>query len=299
MKKKNIAIAGITCALVLTLFIYLAGITIRIYRKNKPFRNLKEEIFKEAERVNLEFSFVLKELRFLGAQIRISEDEKIPGASLMKLPILAVVFRAVKDKKISLDDMVTIRKSDITGGSGKLKKIKTPRSLTVRELLGLMITVSDNTATNKIISLLGFDYINDSFKKLGLKHTFLARKMMDFTKRRQGIENFTSAADTAYLLEAIYKKKLVSKDLSTLALSLLKGQRVNDRLPRHLPEGVVVAHKTGLEKGVVHDAGIIFTVHGDYIICLLVRGTNDYRQAKKFIAQVSLLAYNLYQDVRS
>ena len=299
MKKKNIAIAGITCALVLTLFIYLAGITIRIYRKNKPFRNLKEEIFKEAERVNLEFSFVLKELRFLGAQIRISEDQKIPGASLMKLPILAVVFRAVKDKKISLDDMVTIRKSDITGGSGKLKKIKTPRSLTVRELLGLMITVSDNTATNKIISLLGFDYINDSFKKLGLKHTFLARKMMDFTKRRQGIENFTSAADTAYLLEAIYKKKLVSKDLSTLALSLLKGQRVNDRLPRHLPEGVVVAHKTGLEKGVVHDAGIIFTVHGDYIICLLVRGTNDFRQAKLFIAQVSLLAYNLYQDVRS
>jgi len=119
---------------------------------------------------------------------------------------------------------------------------------------------------------------------------------MDFSQRKKGVENYTNPADIAYILEKIYRGELVNKKLSKLALSFLKKQKVNDRLPRYLPDGVIVAHKTGLERGVVHDAGIVFTPKGDYLICVLVKGTKSYSRAKKFIAQFSLLTYNLYNN---
>ena len=159
-----------------------------------------------------------------------------------------------------------------------------------------MIIYSDNTAANKVIDMLGFEYINKAFEDMGLKETILQRRIMDFVQRSKGIENYMSVYDIALLLEKIYRKELVDEEASELMLSFLKQQKVNDRLPRDLPEDIVVAHKTGLERGVVHDAGIIFTPQGDYLICMLTKGIKEYAQAKKIIAEVSLLTYNLYQQ---
>jgi beta-lactamase class A len=192
-----------------------------------------------------------------------------------------------------------ITRKDIAGGSGKIKTMKLPCLLSIRELLEFMITVSDNTATNKIIEILGLDYINARFKKIGLNNTKLMRKMMDFSRRHNGVENYTSSRDIVCILEKIYRKELTSDEFSEMAISFLKDQQVNDRLPRYLPKEVVVAHKTGLERRVVHDAGIVFTPRGNYIICVLVKGAESYKKAKKFIAQVSLLTYNLYQQSSS
>jgi beta-lactamase class A len=158
-----------------------------------------------------------------------------------------------------------------------------------------MIADSDNTATNKVIDLLGREYINKSFKRFGLKRSFLKRKMMDFSGRRRGIENYTCVSDIAMLLEKIYGNKLIDSQSSQLALSFLRKQKINDRIPRYLPEEADVAHKTGLERGVVHDAGIVFAPKGDYIICVLTKKVKDYQQAKKFIAKITLLTYNFYQ----
>ena len=133
---------------------------------------------------------------------------------------------------------------------------------------------------------------------MGLTETALHRRLMDFSKRKQGVENYSSAYDISLVLEKSYDQKLISKELSRFGLKLLKKQKVNDRLPRYLPKDIVVAHKTGLERGVVHDAGIIFTPQGDYIITVLVKGEKNYRKAKKFIAQISGLTYNLYGNIK-
>lgn len=156
----------------------------------------------------------------------------------------------------------------------------------------LMISQSDNTATNKIIAILGYDYLNKGFKELGLKNTKLKRKMMDFSKRRSGIENYTSASDITYLLEKIYDKTLIDAKSSRLMLTFLLKQKMRDRIPRYLPKNVSVAHKTGLEKGVVHDAGIIFSSKSDYVVCVLTKRVKKYSKAKKFIASLSLSTYN-------
>jgi len=294
MKKKVIFITGIFLISLLCLF-YLSSISIQFYRKNQFLHNLEKTAEEKIDNSGLEYSYFVKNLRFPRLKLSSNKFKQFPAASLIKLPILAVALEAIKEEKKFLEEKIVISKKDITGGSGKLKAMSLPHTLSFRELLEFMITASDNTATNKVITLLGFDYINKGFKRLGLEGTSLVRRMMDFSKRNKGVENYTSAYDIAYLLEQIYHKKLVDEELSALALSFLEKQKVGDRLPRYLPKEVVVAHKTGLERGVVHDAGIIFTPKGDYILCVLLKKVKSYKKAKKLIAEVSLLAYNLYQ----
>jgi beta-lactamase class A len=266
-------------------------------KRLKSFGKLKIEIEKLSSSFKDNLSFLIKDLNFPNLILSSKKDEKFPAASLIKLPILAVAFKAVEEGKISLEKEITICQKDIVGGSGVIKKMNLPVKLSIKKILELMITNSDNTATNILIDLLGFDYINDSFRKFGLKNTILRRKMMDFRKRRRGIENYTTASDIAFLLEKIYKGKLIDERFSKMALYFLKNQKINDRIPRYLPKELEVAHKTGLEKGVVHDAGIVFTPHGDYIICLLTSGVKDYKKTKEFVARFSLLTYNfLYRE---
>lgn len=268
----------------------------RFYQKKISFRVLNRAIQKQiAAYPGIDCSFFIRDLSTRGLKLTLRADEQFPAASLIKLPVLAAAFKAVAEGKISLDEPITIQPKDIWGGSGKLKARKMPNTLTFEALLELMISASDNTATNKVIAILGFDYIDTAFKELGLGQTRLTRRMMDFSRRGKGVENYTSSRDIAGLLERIYDNKLINRQFSGLALEFLQKQRIKDRLPRYLPEEIVVAHKTGLERGVVHDAGIIFGPKGNYLICILTRRAKSSSQAKKLIAQVSLLTYNLYQ----
>lgn len=294
MRKKTFLIRTTIGVLFLAISICASLRLVQLYEARKFFQQVKSLANKEFKNPEIEYSFFIKKLGFSSLKSGFKDQKQFPAASLIKLPILAAAFYAIKEKKVSLEETITINKKDITGGSGKIKALSVPRKLTFGKILELMISSSDNTATNKVIQILGFEYINGVFKKIGLSDTKLARKMMDFSLRSKGVENYTSALDIACLLEKIYKKKFVSRKLSNLALSFLKKQRVNDRLPRYLPSETVVAHKTGLERGVVHDAGIVFSSKGNYLICVLVGGGRNYAKAKKFIAQVSLLAYNLY-----
>jgi len=212
--------------------------------------------------------------------------------------MVAVLF-AVKEGKVSLEKLITLRKKDITAGSGILKHKKLPYKISIGKLLECMIAYSDNTAANKFIDILGFDYINVVFEKIGLKDTVLKRKMMDFYSRKKGLENYTSCRDMGYLLEKIYNGNLITPFYSQFMVLLLKRQVVNDRIPKYLPPAVTVAHKTGLERSIVADAGIVFSNSCNYIICVMVDKFKNYKEAKDFIAKLSLVVYNTLKDYKS
>jgi beta-lactamase class A len=264
-------------------------------KKVKSFRDLEKRINTEQQGVRINSSIFIKDLDSPDFKLFVGEDEAFIAASIIKIPVAAVAFKAVEEGKLSLSEKVTIKRKDIAGGSGILKAKKLPLKLTVREVLELMISRSDNTATNKMIDLLGYDYIDESFQELGLKKTILKRKMMDFSLRRKGVENYTSVSDICLLLEKIYNNEFINEEASRIMLSFLENQKVKDRLPRYLPDKIRVAHKTGLEKGVVHDAGIVFSPKGNYIICVFTKNAGSFSRAKKFIAKVSLLTYNFYR----
>ncbi len=231
-------------------------------------------------------------------EIAFNEDTLIPSASLVKVPIMLSCFYAAQDGKINLKDTISLKSSDKVAGSRVLGREPAGSVFTVEELFSPMITQSDNAAANILIDFLGFDTLNSYFKKIGLRNTNIARKMMDFKERREGEENYTTAADMAYLLEGLYSKKFLNKDVSEKCLVLLGQQKINDRIPKKLPKGTFVVHKTGLEKYVCHDAGIVFTDKGNFLICVLAKHESRFaKPAKRFISDVTLLTYKYFQNL--
>jgi beta-lactamase class A len=114
---------------------------------------------------------------------------------------------------------------------------------------------------------------------------------MDLTARDNKIENYTSATDMARLLKSLYAQQILDPPTSTQLLEILKGQHVRDRLPRYLPKGVVVAHKTGLMKDACHDVGILYGRNHDYVIAVLTTEFGSYTQAKQAIGQIGRAVY--------
>jgi len=297
MKKKTIIFwkQAVLCTAVFVFFAWLLYCGLGLKKHYADFVLLTQAVEELDRGFSGEINFLVKDLALFTRVSALNEDEPVAAASLLKVPIMAAAMQAAKQGKISLSRKVTISRKDITGGSGIIKGMKLPAKLTWSELLKIMITRSDNTATNKVISELGLDYINDCFHDLGLEQTGLQRKMMDFSLRKKGVENYTTASEIGFLLEKIARKELISRQFSELMLAWLKAQTINNRLPRYLPENVEVAHKTGLEKGVVHDAGIVFCDKGSYVICVLTNGVRNNSRAKNIIARASLLAYRMYR----
>jgi len=260
-------------------------------QRKAAWQVLKQKLANEIRHFKGEAGIVIKDLRF-NWEISYNKDRLFPSASLAKVPIMAACFLAAKESRIQLDQQVVLRNSDKFSGSGILKDIRPGVTFTVEELIGLMVEDSDNTATNMLTSMVGIDYLNRVFNSLGLKNTNLSRRVADFNLRDRGIENYTTAEDIALLLEQIYRRTLISKELSEKCLRVLKLQRVNDRIPKYLPVDVTVAHKTGLERSVCHDAGIVFSCKGDFLICVLTKHANPNAVASKnFIARAALYTY--------
>lgn len=265
-------------------------------KKKAAWLDLKKLLAREAADFKGEAAMVVKDLK-LGWEISLNKDKLFPAASLVKIPIMAACFYAQAEGKLSLRDKLALKASAKTPGSGILKNMPAGSSLSVERLIELMITESDNTASNMLIDLLGRDYLNAFFKREGLKNTNLARKMMDFRYRRKGVENYTTAYDISLLLERIYRGEFLNRPVSDKCLAMLLRQRLKDRIPRKLPRDTPVAHKTGLERNVCHDAGIVFTPGGHFLICVLTKSKNGFRQVKDFIADISLYTYNNYRPL--
>ena len=224
-----------------------------------------------------------------------NEELVFPAASLVKIPIMVACFKAAQDGLLDLNEEYVLQRRDKVGGSGLIRRMRSGRVFTYEQLIDYMVAHSDNTATNVLIERLGFDYINNVFRELGLEKTVLRRKMIDFSARNQGTENYTNAAEISELLGKIYYGLCLNPEISEKCLEVLKRQKINDRLPRYLPRDVTVAHKTGLEREVCHDAGIVFTSSGDYIITVLVRTWVGPKTAKNFIARLSSYFYQVFK----
>jgi beta-lactamase class A len=191
----------------------------------------------------------------------IRADEVVTAASTIKVPILAAALHEVDAGRLDLAQPNAIPPRR-TGGSGVLQALPHLHTLTLADLLTLMIIVSDNTATNVVIDLIGMERVNQFCAGAGLNGTVLRRKMMDADAVRLGLENTTTAHDQAKLLGALAWRNLLPAPLRAFALQALERQQFNDGLPSLLPDGVIVAHKTGELPGVRHDVGVITGTNG-------------------------------------
>lgn len=214
------------------------------------------------------------------------EHTKYLSGSLYKLWVMAVVYEQIEKGKLKEADMLHAeipelnKKFDIATESAELTEGEI--TMTVGQALSQMITISHNYSALLLSDKVGLKNVAAFLQKEGLKESNIGQPPK------------TSAHDTALFFEKLYNGKLVSKQASENMLALLKKQQLNDRIPKYLPDEIAVAHKTGEIDYAKHDAGIVFSPTGDYIVVVLSEST-DPRAAAERIATVSQTVYEYFQ----
>ena len=227
-----------------------------------------------------------------GGKLEISPDMVFPAASMIKVPIMYEIMKQTAAGIINLETSLVVTNDVRVGGAGILHELRPDITMTVRELVTLMIVLSDNTATNKLIDLIGMDVVNATMTDLGLKSTVLRRKMMDFDAARAGYENSTCASDVALLFGIIENRLNLPLEYGTMMLDILKRQQVRDKLPFHLPKEIVLANKTGTLTGVEHDGGILILPSGTYIIAILTADLEANYHGLQMVASIGKVIYD-------
>ena len=196
------------------------------------------------------------------------QSEPMRSASMIKVFLLAYAMEKVHEGTLSLDTPLTLHSWDKVGGAGVMVGYANESVLTLDQVLRLMITESDNTATNMVIDLLGMENINAYIQRNGYSDTVLARKMMDFDAVAAGRENYSSVRDLGHIFLKIYRHSCVGYEEDEVMLSYLKGQTDTECFPAALPSAVI-AHKTGELSGLYDDGGIIYQDDRDFVLVIM------------------------------
>jgi beta-lactamase class A len=192
-----------------------------------------------------------------GRKAGFREDVLFPTASTIKIAILLGLAVRVRRGDMGWSRRIVVEDEDKVGGSGVLGHFSYKAEMAVRDLAALMISLSDNTATNICIDLATMDLVNETMRSLGLENTVLRRKMMDYEAARRGNENVSTPGELASLVAKIQKRDGVAESVAEDVLSLLSLPK-SGPFTLGLPEGVKRANKPGGLGHLSVDAGIIY-----------------------------------------
>ncbi len=199
-----------------------------------------------------------------GKEWKYREADVVATASTIKLPILMHAAKCVEDGYLSWDTEVTLTDSDKVGGMGVLQNFKTPHRMTLHDACYLMTAISDNTATNLVIDILGVENINQFIRVFNINETRLNRKAFSPDNEQSRVYGLgqTTATNMLKLLKAIYRPEYLSKDVTSDIQWMLSKQTDLVGIPRVLPNGWVYAGKTGRVLDVRGDVGYVKSLDG-------------------------------------
>lgn len=223
--------------------------------------------------------------------VNINERNKIKAASTIKIIIAVHALKKVLKGEISLDHKITIKREDFVDYS--MIKNLSISEYKIRDLLTIMLTLSDNTAANALIEFFTFEEINKTIKELQLADTMLKRKMMDFKAVEAGCENLTSAYDMCSLILMIYKCSVLDQNLCSYLLEIMSIVKDNDPIRKYIGEKIYIANKPGELDFLNCDVGMYKTGGVSYIISMFVFG-EDNISTKECISQISKAAYEYF-----
>jgi len=229
-----------------------------------------------------------------GDHFFLREDEVFAQASSIKITVLANLYLQAEQGKLKLTDLYTVQSSDLVPDSDIMGGL-TPgvTRLTLRDLVTMMVAVSDNSATNVLIERVGMPNVNAMLDSLSLTHTRLRRKMMDLEAAKQGRENISTPREMMTLLDAIYRGKLLNKESTADFFKILSTNK-DSWIPRDLPADVKIANKPGSLEAVRNDSGIVFVEGRPYVICVMTSFLGNERDGEEAISKVSLAAWRMF-----
>ena len=203
-------------------------------------------------------------------------NEMMPlvAASVIKIPIMVEAFRQFESGELNPLATYRIKPEDKMPSCGALNRMHDGLEVTLRDLVELMIVLSDNSATNILIDRLGIARVNATLEAEGLRVTRLRRKLFDKAGMEAGLSNHVCAREIGLLLERMYAGTLVSPQASTEMLEILRNQKLNGKMPFFLkPRGIACAHKTGEDDGITHDVGVVYA-RRPFVLCMLSEETD-------------------------
>lgn len=217
-----------------------------------------------------------------------NEHEQFKSGSLYKLWVMGEVYEKIRDGDLKEDQVLsesveTLNKRfDIDPEYAE----RTEGTVTypVADALTQMITISDNYAALLLTLKIRLSAVADYLEQKG------------FEESKVGVSGnppMTTPSDIFLYFDALYKGQLADSETTGKMISLLKGQRLNDKIPKYIPDDVVIAHKTGELDEVTHDAGIVYSKKGDYVIVILSQSDAPQAAAER-VARVSEAVYNYF-----
>lgn len=255
--------------------------------EEQSFSTLKDEVQKIVNDASEEGDVSV----FIGTsdgEIKINETQVYSSASTIKVPILVEGMRQAEQGNLNLDEKVSIDSSDIVGGGGILRLLSDNQSVSIRDLMTLMIIVSDNSATNMLIDRLGMEPVNETCREMGCEHTKLQRYMLQSVTPN---DNLTSASDMVKILKAIDTGDIVSSESRDEILRIMGAQKLTGNLPAYRDSdehrGVQIASKGGSlgSTQVKHDVAIFTLGDSTVYAAVLTQGLSK-RTAQRSMAGI-------------
>lgn len=221
-----------------------------------------------------------------GEEFKLKEHDQFQPGSLYKLWLMGAVFEEIKSGDLNEDDQLSnsvdhlnqafeIDPSEAELTTGDI-------SLSVKSAIEQMITISHNYAALLLTEKVSVSKIAD----------FLTR--YQFSESSVGDNLATTPQDIGLFFEKLYNGEIINAEYSQKMLDLLVKQQINDRLPKLLPEGTKIAHKTGDINYFENDGGIVYSPKGDYIIVVLSE-TDSPEAAGQKVAEISKIVYDYFQ----
>jgi len=299
---------------------------------------LEKKISSIIDKSGAKFGIALRHIES-GEEILINADQYFPMASVFKIPILVEACYRLAEGHIKPSDRWTLKNSDKNFPSGVLVFFEEGLTPTIKDLMMFMIIISDNTATDILLNRFGKEAVVKRMRSLGLKDIHITMTVRELFEeimpdtnpnkpitelyrmmREQGDEfdnpsagrtvaltpenNVTTPIDMTNLLHKIYDGKTPNREWSDFALDVLYHQQLNDRIPRFLPNGTLVAHKTGTIGPVRNDAGIIYINEHSHVILsefVMWNPPSEPENARKGVfeienamGEIALAAYQAY-----
>ena len=228
-----------------------------------------------------------------GERMSLRGDSTFPTASLIKMSVLVTLYDLAERDSIRLTDPIRVTKIDMVPGSGILQYLHDGIEITVGDAAWLMVTVSDNTATNLLLRKIGIRRTWAKMESLGLTHTKIHAESFrrDYTSvamdssRKYGL-GVTTPNEMARLFELLANGKAVSPRADSVMLATLE-KNTNDQQMARYAEGIRYAHKDGANSDMRTECGL-FRLQSRVVACVLTKENKDQRWVIDNEAQVTL-----------
>ncbi|MGH9477178.1 MAG: serine hydrolase [Terriglobales bacterium] len=223
-----------------------------------------------------------------GAVVAVHADHPVATASVIKLSLMLQAFEQVKSGRLTLSQPLELTKANQVPGSGILQYLDPGERLSLRDTIALMITLSDNTATNMVIDAVGLPPTNAMLARMGLKNTYFYKKVFrpavgpQPPDQKQFGLGKTTAREMAELVERLWRCDLGAPELCRGMINIMRAQQDREMIPRYLNDANArdglspIADKIGSLDAVRNDVGLVYTQAGPIVIAIFTYHNPDH-----------------------